>query len=101
MARLFEHQKALALRKRGKSYSQIKQLLGISKSTLSEWLKSYPLTRDDLNRLCYKNEIKIEKYRQTMQNKHNKRLEDVYASQKNNISSLTDREIFIAGIFLY
>lgn len=101
MARLLEHQKALALRKSGKSYSQIKQLLGISKSTLNGWLKSYPLTRADLDRLCYKNEIKIEKYRQTMQNKRNKRLDDVYASQKKNISFLTDREIFIAGLFLY
>jgi DNA-binding CsgD family transcriptional regulator len=36
MARFIEHQKALELRKQGKSYSEIKKILDISKSTLSD-----------------------------------------------------------------
>jgi len=43
MARFQDKEKALALRKQEMSYSQIKSILGISKSTLSSWLRDYPL----------------------------------------------------------
>ncbi|MFA5230028.1 MAG: helix-turn-helix domain-containing protein [Candidatus Paceibacterota bacterium] len=101
MAKLKDHKNALVLRKAGKSYSQIKRLLGVSKSTLSAWLKDYQLSRQDLDRLVYKNEVRIEKYRQTMQNKRTDRLQKIYSEQKNIISTLSNREIFIAGLFLY
>ena len=41
MARKKDKQKALTMRKKGMSYSQIKEKLGISKSTLSGWLQAY------------------------------------------------------------
>lgn len=101
MAKLLEHKKALILRKKGLSYSQIMSQLNVSKSTLSGWLRNYPLSRATLEKLCYKNDKKIEKYRQTMLAKHNERLKNCYNNQKNKISSLDNREIFIAGLFLY
>ncbi|PIR82779.1 hypothetical protein COU20_00415 [Candidatus Kaiserbacteria bacterium CG10_big_fil_rev_8_21_14_0_10_59_10] len=42
MARRADHQKAVLLRKQGKSYNEIKEILGIAKSTLSGWLHDYP-----------------------------------------------------------
>ena len=38
-------EKALRLRKQGKSYNEINRLLGVPKSTLSTWLKEIPLSR--------------------------------------------------------
>ena len=60
MARFKGHQKALTLRKQGMSYGQIKKILKISKSTLSDWLKNYPLTEERIREL-QKNETVIEK----------------------------------------
>jgi len=40
MARIIDKQKAIKLRKQGKTYGQIRQELGISKSTLSDWLSN-------------------------------------------------------------
>lgn len=38
------HQKAINYRKRGYSYGMIHEKLGLSKSTLSDWLKEIPYT---------------------------------------------------------
>ena len=51
MSNVILHRKALVLRKQRKSYSQIKAILGVSKSTLSTWLRAYPLTRKEINNL--------------------------------------------------
>lgn len=101
MARLKDHEKALALRKQGKSYSQIKKILGISKSTLSYWLREYPLSKKRIRELRDWNEQRIEKYRETMRRKREKRLEQFYKEQKKLIFPFTKRELFLAGLFLY
>jgi len=100
MARFKEHEKALILRKEGKSYSQIKKILKISKSTLSDWLKNYPLTEERIREL-QKNETVIEKIRNTKRKKKEKRLKEIYKIQKKLIFPLTKRETFLAGLFLY
>ncbi|KKP80446.1 MAG: hypothetical protein UR81_C0028G0006, partial [Candidatus Levybacteria bacterium GW2011_GWB1_35_5] len=48
MARVIDRQRAIELRKQGKSYGQIKKQLGIAKSTLSDWLSKYPLSEKQL-----------------------------------------------------
>ncbi len=101
MARLKDREKAIKLRKQGKSYSEIKNKLDISKSTLSGWLQDYPLSKEDLVRLRDKNPIRIEKFRQTMAKKRKKRLGLVYEKMADDIGLLSKREIFIAGLFLY
>lgn len=95
-----EKQKAIGLRLKGYSYSQIKGELGLSKSTLSGWLKDYPLPEERLNELRH-SEKKIEKYRETCRKKKEKILNNVYAEEKKIIFPLTKRDLFIAGLFLY
>ena len=51
MARFKDHEKALALRKQEISYSQIKKILGVSKSTLSDWLHKFPLSEEKIREL--------------------------------------------------
>jgi len=101
MARFQDHQKALALRQQGMSYSQIKKKLRISKSTLSCWLKDHPLSKKRIGDLRDRNESRIEKFRKTMQQKKEKRLKDFYVKQKKFIFPLCLKELYLAGLFLY
>ena len=49
---------ALILRKQELSYSEIKKRLNVSKSTLSLWLRNYPLSKEKINELRGNNEKK-------------------------------------------
>src|ERR1035437_5465266 len=105
MARIIDRQRAIDLRKKGKTYNEINRELNISKSTLSDWLSEFPLTEDQLN-LLQKSKtrsrlIAAEKNRIKKQRKHDKRLEVTYQEEKKRWSTLTKREIELAGIFLY
>lgn len=101
MAKTELRRKAIELRRLRKSYSQIKSELGVSKSTLSIWLRDYPLTREEINALRGRSEIRIEKYRKTMQQKRDRRLHSYYDEEKKKLLPFSKREIIIAGLFLY
>lgn len=101
MAKIELKNKALELRKLGKSYSQIKQELKVSKGSLSLWLRQYPLGKEQMQKLRDFSEIRIEKYRQTMQAKREKRFDDYYRQEKIKYLPLSKKELFIAGLFLY
>lgn len=105
MARLKDREKAISLRKLGMSYGQIRKNLTVSKSTLSSWLKEFPLTEDKIKELqrqgWEKSEASRERFRMTMRRIREKRLAEIYRVQKKIISPLNDRELFLAGLFLY
>ncbi|MEK7090172.1 MAG: helix-turn-helix domain-containing protein, partial [Patescibacteria group bacterium] len=69
MAKFKVRERAISLRKQLKSYSQIKKILGVSKSSLSLWLQNYPLPKWRIRELRDNNEQRIEKFRLTMQAK--------------------------------
>jgi len=100
MARRMEKQKALEMRKREMSYGQIKKALGISKSTLSNWLKDYPLSEKRVRELR-DSEQKIEKFRETMRKKRDARLSIFYHEEKLRVFPINKRELYLAGLFLY
>jgi transposase-like protein len=101
MTKVEAHEHALILRSEGKSYSQIRSGLNVSKSTLSRWLRQYPLSKKRISELRDNNQKRIEKYRNTMQRKRNKRLHDVYLLEQKMILPLSKKELYIAGLFLY
>lgn len=101
MARFKDRENALALREKGMSYGQIKKELGISKSTLSGWLKDYPLSKERIKELRDCNEQRIERYRETMRKKREKRLDIFYKQEKAKILPISKREVYLAGLFLY
>jgi hypothetical protein len=101
MALTLDREKALALRKQEMSYAQIKEILGVSKSTLSGWLKNFPLSKERIDALRGKNERRIERYRETRRKTKEARLMKFYLEEKDKISTFTDRDFFIAGLFLY
>jgi transposase-like protein len=93
--------RALKMREQGMSYSAIKEKLGVSKSTLSYWLRDMPLSRDRINALRAHSPKRIERFRETMQQKRNSRLLEVYKKVAVELGALTGRELFVAGFFLY
>src|SRR3989338_8300785 len=101
MARLIERNKAIALRLTGMSYTEIKNKLGISKSTLHYWLKEYPLSDERIRDLRDWNAQRIERFRKTMQRKREGRIRDVNEYVQKRIGALSKREFFVAGLFLY
>jgi hypothetical protein len=101
MARKLDKQKAIAMRQKGMSYSQIKEKIKISKSTLSIWLSEMPLSEKRIMELRDNSPIRIEKYRNTMRAKKDVRLEEVYKKVSKEIGNFSKRDLFIAGLFLY
>lgn len=105
MANILLRQKTIDLRKQGKTYSEIKRRLNIPKSTLSDWLSKYPLTQEQLRAIeksSQKNkEIGIEKCRLTKQRKREERLKKTYRDERGNLLPLTEKEIYLVGLFLY
>jgi len=101
MTRIADKQRAISLRKEGKSYSEIKSILGINKSTLSGWLRDFPLSHDQMRNVRDLNPRRIERFRATMNKKREARLDVAYSKASNEIGSLSHRDLFIAGLYLY
>lgn len=101
MARRLDKEKAIKLRLKGFSYSQIKQEMGISKSTLSGWLADYPLSKTRIRELRDVSPKRIENYKRTVVTKREKYFEEVYEKVKKDICKLNKRDLFLAGLFLY
>jgi len=78
MTRLIDRRRTLELGKQGKSYSQIKAILKVSKSTLSLWLQDYPLSEKRLRELRDWNQSRIENYIETRKRQRETILNDIY-----------------------
>lgn len=100
-ALLEKHVRALELRKQGSSYSAIKKELGISKSTASNWLNKYPLSHEQLDKLQFHNEHRIEAFRTTMAKKKQKLFDEAVVDQEKIIGNLTEKELYLCGLALY
>jgi hypothetical protein len=101
MTKFKERAKAIELRKEGKSYSEIKKLMRVSKSSLSLWLRNKPLTEEQVKKIAGNKERAIERFRETMRLKRENRLLKYYEKQRKIWLPLSERELFFAGLFLY
>jgi len=101
MARPEDRERAIRLRLQGKSYSEIKEVLGVGKGTLSVWLQAYPLSKERLHELQGGNHARIERFRNTMLRKREDRQHRVYEQIRQGIGNMNRRELYLAGLFLY
>jgi transposase-like protein len=87
------------------SYNAIREKLGVSKGTLHEWLKHFPLSRErilELRRANWtKNQAKIERYRVTMAEKREQKEMEIYERYVEQFKTLSKDSFFIAGLMLY
>ena len=101
MARLADKERARTLRAEGKTYTEIKQVLGVGKGTLSAWLADMPLSSEQMKNVRDWNPRRIEHFRETMRKKRETRLQGAYVKAKKDIGRLTRRDLYIAGLYLY
>jgi len=101
MARTADREHARIMRSKGKSYTEIKNKIKVSKSTLSVWLRDMPLSEERMRAVRDLNPRRIENFRATMQLKREKRLEIAYQKVAQDLGALSSRDIFLAGFFLY
>lgn len=98
-------EKAIKLRLQNKSYSEIKKRLGVSKSTLSYWLKDLPLSEEQIKKLqkvgWQKSEASRERYRNTMKAKRIIKERKEYQSYLAKFKKLSEESEFAAGLMLY
>lgn len=100
MAKFEERNRAISLRLEGMSYNQIRKEIPISKSTLSLWLAKYPLSKEHIQELKSRDRS-IERTRETKALKKENHLKQVRDQMALSIGTPSERERFLAGIFLY
>lgn len=87
------------------SYTAIVKKLGVSKSTLSYWLREYPLTEKEIlvlrRKAWKKGEASRERFRNTMREKKKAFADEVYDQQKRLLANLPKEAFFVAGLTLY
>ncbi|MEW6101954.1 MAG: hypothetical protein AB1481_06645 [Candidatus Omnitrophota bacterium] len=92
--------KAVELRKEGSSYSEIKKIINVSKSTLSEWLKDIPLTEEHKKRLT---RLQATAYlgAKKLQERSKFHHEEIRRKAKDELCILADNSFFVSGLMLY
>jgi hypothetical protein len=101
MAKRELHARAIEMRRKGLSYSHIKRELGVSKSSLSLWLREVPLSESQILKLHTKTEAQIERCRASKARKRSDRLQEVRARAEQTLGKLSKRELLLCGYFLY
>lgn len=99
-------QKAVELRlKKELSYGEIKKRLNVPKSTLSYWLRDFPLSEAKILELrrkgWVKGEASRERFRATMRKKKELKNQEVYNKYRKELSMLSRKTLFVAGLVLY
>lgn len=98
--KFLEKQRSIELRHNGLSYSEIKNLLNVSKSTLSNWLKNIELTNDQKNRLS---KLQTSAYLGAKKNQVKSQLhhKQIIETAKNQAIHLFHDSFFVTGLMLY
>src|SRR3989344_6965838 len=99
MTRTNDKSKAIDLRKKGHSYNYISQTLGISNSTLSDWLGSIPYTPNA------ETILRIGKARAASGHAKSKiKQESIFLAKKEaqrELGEVSERDLFMLGLGLY
>ena len=99
-------QKAIELRLKNElSYSEIKKRLNVPKSTLSYWLRDFPLSKSKILELrrkgWAKGEAGRELFRETMRQKREEKAQNIYRKYQKDFLNISKKTFFISGLMLY
>lgn len=95
------HERAIAMRKNGLSYREIREALGVSKSTLSDWLKDIDLTEEQYERLELLQDQGRTRAAQTNRAARLARQAATIEAATAQIPSVAESELFVAGVVAY
>ena len=100
--KLEEKLRAIKLRKRGKSYKEIREQVFVSKSTLSVWLRDIKLTPEQEQRLYVELRRKSAyKGAKANQEKRIRRTKQIISEAKKESKLLVQNPLFLSGLMLY
>lgn len=96
-----EKEIAVSLRQQGFSYSEILEKISVAKSTLSGWLKSVGLSKEQKQKLTEKKHLAA--LRGSQKRKANRILltENIYREAEKEIKHISKRELWLIGVALY
>lgn len=94
-------QKAIFLRRQGKSYREILEHISVSKSSLFLWLQEVTLTDSQVKRLQDKRETYAYRGAQKRRADRITKTKEIINRSSSEIGVITTRELFLLGIALY
>lgn len=94
-------EQAIALRREGRSYREIQQVLGVSKSSLSLWLRDVALTDEQRVLLATRSPQAAQRRAASLRARRIATTERIHAEARSSIGRLTARELLVAGILAY
>lgn len=87
------------------SYTEIRRKLGVPKSTLSGWLRDYPISEDRILELrrngWKKGEASRERFRNTMRKRKEKLAQHAYKQEFQQLQDMGNNALYVAGLMLY
>lgn len=94
--------KAIRLRKKGLSYNEINKKLGIAKSTLSYWLKTVPLTKEQKKHFYTKRILNLARGPQSQRERRKREIAKIIEGAKKEIQlPLSSKAYRLFGAALY
>ena len=94
-------EKAINLRRRGLSYSEILNKIPVAKSTLSSWLYSVGLSKKQKQRITEKKLLSIQKGGDAKRKQRILITQQIINQSKREIKNISKRELWLSGIMLY
>ena len=96
-----EREQVRQLRRQGLSYSQIRQIVGVSKSSISLWTRDIELLPKQKDQLKSSRVRRVEKYSETRRRQREAREAVVYAEAEVEYATLSRDPTFMYGLALY
>lgn len=96
-----EREKAINLRKEGFSYSEILKQIPVAKSTLSLWLKSVGLAKEQKQRITEKRIAGSLRGAEARRNQRIKITKEIKDKARKEIKNINKKDLWLIGIALY
>lgn len=94
-------EKAVAMRLEGRSYREIREVVGVSKSTLSMWLRDVPLTEEHRLALEQRGLDAVQKRADTRKALRVATQRRIKGQAQSQVQALAESELFVAGLVAY
>ena len=91
----------MAMRKEGRSYREIQEVIGVAKSTLYLWLRDIPLTEEQQEALRLRSPQGASKRAQAIRASAAQRRARIKADARAQVTQASDSELFVAGVVAY
>jgi hypothetical protein len=99
--KIAEKKQAIILCLAGKTYKEIREVIPVSKSTLSLWLRDEGLSEPQRQRITGKRIAAQKRGAQAKRSYRLARQNDIYSAAQADITSISKRELWYIGIALY